>query len=68
MSDELNKVIENVKGKVQEVLDKTDVDEKVAKAVIRGDWGNGTDRKERLTAAGYDYHEVQTLVNKMLKK
>ena len=41
---------------------------KVAKAVIRGDWGNGTDRKERLTAAGYDYHEVQTLVNKMLKK
>ena len=42
--------------------------EKVAKAVIRGDWGNGTERKERLTAAGYDYHEVQTLVNKMLKK
>ena len=33
MSDELNKVIENVKGKVQEVLDKTDVDEKVLEAV-----------------------------------
>lgn len=46
---------------------KKTVDE-LAQEVIAGKWGNGADRKERLTAAGYDYHEVQTLVNKMLKK
>ncbi|MCR4855588.1 MAG: hypothetical protein K5908_05410 [Erysipelotrichaceae bacterium] len=40
--------------------------EEVAKEVIRGKWGNGQERKDRLTEAGYDYHEVQALVNKML--
>ena len=33
MNDELNQVIENVKGKVQALLDKNDVDETVAAAV-----------------------------------
>lgn len=41
------------------------VDE-LAKEVIRGDWGNGADRKARLTAAGYNYSEVQARVNAML--
>lgn len=39
----------------------------IAKEVIAGKWGSGEDRKKRLTAAGYDYAEVQTAVNKMLK-
>lgn len=43
------------------------VDE-LAKEVINGLWGNGTDRKNRLTAAGYDYSAVQTKVNELLKK
>ena len=30
--------------------------------------GNGTDRKERLIAAGYDYSVVQAKVNEMVKK
>jgi len=38
----------------------------IAKNVIRGDWGNGDDRYNRLTAAGYDYNTVQTLVNDLL--
>ena len=38
----------------------------VAKNVIRGDWGNGDDRYNRLTAAGDDYNTVQTLVNDLL--
>jgi len=42
------------------------VDE-IAKEVIRGDWGNGSERKEKLTAAGYDYATIQTRVNEMLK-
>lgn len=42
------------------------VDE-LAREVIRGLWGNGTDRKNRLTAAGYDYNAVQTRVNELLR-
>lgn len=43
------------------------VDE-LAKEVINGLWGNGTNRKNRLTAAGYDYAAVQAKVNELLKK
>lgn len=39
----------------------------VAREVISGLWGNGAERKERLTAAGYDYKTVQQIVNKILK-
>ena len=34
--------------------------------VIAGKWGNGEDRKNRLTQAGYNYSEVQALVNQKL--
>ena len=40
----------------------------VAKEVIRGDWGNGADRKKALTASGYDYDAIQKEVNKILKE
>ena len=39
----------------------------IAREVIRGDWGNGKDRKNRLTAAGYNYNQVQKRVNELLK-
>lgn len=39
----------------------------VAREVIAGKWGNGAERKRRLTAAGYDYDAVQTEVNRLLK-
>ena len=42
------------------------VDE-LAHEVIKGLWGNGTDRKNRLTAAGYDYRAVQDRVNELLR-
>mgnify|MGYP002674810275 FL=1 len=42
------------------------VDE-LAREVICGNWGNGTERKNRLTAAGYDYNAVQNRVNELLK-
>ena len=29
-------------------------------------WGNGTDRKNRLTNAGYDYQTIQNIVNQKL--
>ena len=45
---------------------KKSVDE-VAREVIQGKWGNGSERKNRLTAAGYNYNEVQKRVNELLK-
>ena len=35
----------------------------IASEVIAGKWGNGTERKERLTGAGYNYSEIQDIVN-----
>lgn len=35
----------------------------IANEVIAGKWGNGTERKERLTDAGYNYSEIQKIVN-----
>lgn len=40
----------------------------VAKEVIAGKWGNGSTRKKKLTAAGYDYNAVQKKVNELLKQ
>lgn len=39
----------------------------VAKEVIHGKWGDGEDRKNRLTKAGYDYQAVQAEVNRLMK-
>ena len=44
---------------------KKSVDE-VANEVIKGLWGNGSERKARLEAAGYNYNEVQNAVNAKL--
>lgn len=38
----------------------------VARAVIRGDYGNGEERRRRLTAAGYNYNAVQARVNQLM--
>ncbi len=40
--------------------------DELAKEVIAGKWGNGNDRKNRLTNAGYNYNEVQNKVNSLL--
>ena len=41
--------------------------ETIAKEVIKGLWGNGAERKKKITAAGYDYNAVQKKVNELLK-
>ena len=43
---------------------KTDAD--IAREVIRGLWGNGSDRIRRLRKAGYNPGEIQKIVNKMI--
>ena len=42
--------------------------DELAQEVIRGDWGNGQDRYNRLTNAGYDYNAVQSKVNELMAK
>jgi len=39
--------------------------ETLAHEVLEGKWGNGDDRKNRLTEAGYDYTAVQNRVNEL---
>ena len=50
---------------VEPAVTKKSVDE-VANEVIQGKWGNGSVRETRLTAAGYNYDEVQNAVNDIL--
>ena len=40
--------------------------EDLAQEVINQQWGNGDERKQRLTSAGYDYNAVQNRVNELL--
>lgn len=42
--------------------------DQIANEVIAGQWGDGADRKKRLTDAGYDYNAVQNAVNAKLAK
>lgn len=49
-----------------EIEGKTNYD--IALEVLDGKWGNGIARRLRLEAKGYDYHNIQDLVNKILKE
>ena len=40
--------------------------EKIAREVIEGKWGNGKQRKDKLTEAGYDYKVIQSIVNRLI--
>ena len=42
--------------------------EELAKEVIAGKWAAGDERKQKLTAAGYDYGKVQARVNELMSK
>lgn len=42
--------------------------EEIAKEVIDGKWGNGSERKKNLIASGYNYSAIQKLVNSMVSK
>lgn len=53
--------------KPQPSSDTKPVDQSVVLAVIRGDYGNGTDRIYRLKEAGYEPNEVQREVNNYLR-
>ena len=58
-----NRVNERLAG--NKTTAKKSVDE-IAREVIQGKWGNGSERKRRIEAAGYDYADVQKRVNELL--
>ncbi len=59
-----------VQAEVEKLLAKNETaakktNEQIAKEVKKGLWGNGSKRKEKLEKAGYNYSEIQKIVNKM---
>ena len=53
---------------VYDIKDSLKSNSVVADEVIDGLWGNGEDRKIKLTKAGYNYETIQAIVNEKLKK
>lgn len=42
--------------------------DEIATEVMRGAWGNNDDRRARLAAAGYNYDDIQAIVNKVYER
>ena len=40
--------------------------QEIAQEILCGLWGNGTERRERITKAGYNYDNVQSIVNALV--
>lgn len=69
--DTIKKFADNVKtvGKATEVTtDKLEHFQSIVNKVIRGDFGNGAERMEKLAKAGENYATVQALVNKVWER
>lgn len=58
--------VTSLSGEIEQQAPAKSIDQ-LAREVILGKWGNGSDRKRRLTAAGHDYKAVQKRVNELLK-
>lgn len=53
-------------NKYEEVQNRVNQLYEIAEQVINGDWGNGWNREQALTGAGYPYTTVQLIVNNLL--
>ena len=62
---DMNYQLEELGGKIHTSNKKSN--EEIANEVIEGKWGNGNERKNRLSNAGYDYSAIQKIVNERLK-
>ena len=64
---EQSKIEEAVRAELRQEVEETDREMDVLEYHINGKWGNGSDRTNRLTAAGYDAKVVQNEVNRILR-
>ena len=62
----LGQIASEVNAKLNSGSPKKKSIDEIAREVIQGLWGNGQDRKNRITKAGYDYSAVQKRVNDLL--
>lgn len=58
--------ISKVTGATETMTKSTEELGDVVNQVIRGEWGRGQERWDKLTAAGYDWAQVQNIVNERL--
>ena len=65
MNEMYRDLIADISGSTPTPAPSKSIDE-LAQEVINGEWGNGDERKQRLTEAGYDYDAVQNRVNELL--
>lgn len=61
---DMNESYDNIPETKPEETKKTN--EEIAEEVIKGLWGNGQERKDRLASAGYNFKAIQEIVNKRL--
>ena len=62
----LDVVVEEPKTETPTETPKTNDKDELVLNIIRGFYGNGTERKKKLEAEGYNYKEIQSLVNKKM--
>lgn len=53
-------------GKVIETPRKTE--DEIVEEILRGEWGNGEERKQKLQNAGYEYNSIQQKVNERVRQ
>lgn len=56
------------KTEVKKEKKKKKANKTIANEVLAGKWGNGAERKKKLTQAGYDYEKIQKLVNELVSR
>lgn len=66
LHERMGRIAAEVNNRLNKTSHPSEIVTQVAWEVIRGEWGNGSDRRQRLEAAGYDYDAVQDRVNELL--
>lgn len=62
VADEAEKASE----KIEDIAERSEKFNQIVQEIIRGDWGNGQDRIDRLHEAGYAFENLQNAVNELL--
>ena len=66
LHEHMPRIAAEVNNRLNKTAHPFEIVTQVAWEVIRGEWGNGSDRRQRLEATGYDYDTVQERVNELL--
>lgn len=66
LKETIDSCVEGVSESSSDLSDKLEEIKELAREVINGNWGNGSERRRALTEAGRDYETIQSMVNNML--